>query len=246
MNIALFGYGRMGHEIERLADEAGHRIVATFDPAAPGASFTEATAERLSGADVCADFSRAAAVLSNIRAACEARKPIVVGTTAWEADLPAARELVQAAGIGLIHAPNFAIGVQTMFHVVAQCARTLDGLMEPDAAVFETHHRGKADSPSGTAKRLARILLDNLRRKNTLITDPVQRPMAPNEIHVVSQRLGADPGTHTITFDLGDETIEIRHAARSRAIFARGALKAAEWVLHRNGVFEFADMILSK
>ena len=246
MKIALFGYGRMGREIERMARETGHTVVATFDPKASGATAARATADLLEGADVCIDFSLANAVLSNLEAACQAGKPVAIGTTAWEADLPRARQLVASAGTGMIHAPNFAIGVQTLFHVVAECARTLDKLTDCDASIFETHHRGKADSPSGTAKRLARVLIDNLRAKDRIVTGDLQRAIAPNELHVASQRVGVDPGTHVVTFDLGDEVLTIRHAARSRAIFARGALKAAEWIVGRKGVYEFTDMLFPK
>jgi 4-hydroxy-tetrahydrodipicolinate reductase len=246
MKIALFGYGRMGHEIERMAREMGHAVVATFDPKAPGVTAAHATAELLKDADVCVEFSLAEAVLANLEAACGAGKPVVIGTTAWESSLPRARQMVESAGTGMIHGPNFAIGVQTLFHVVAECARTLDKLTDCDASVFETHHRGKADSPSGTAKRLARVLIDNLRAKDTMVAGDLQRAIKPNELHVASQRLGVDPGTHVVTFDLGDETVTIKHAARSRAIFARGALKAAEWIIGRKGVYEFTDMLFPK
>ncbi|MCX7047863.1 MAG: 4-hydroxy-tetrahydrodipicolinate reductase [Candidatus Sumerlaeota bacterium] len=242
MNLALFGYGRMGREVERAAAPAGHRIVATFDAKAPDAMFREATVERLAEADVCVDFSAAAAVAANLKIACQARKAMVIGTTGWDKDLEEAKRIVAEAGTGMIHAPNFAIGVQTVFRVAGQCARLLDALVECDASILETHHRGKADSPSGTAKRLARILLENLRRKDTIVTEAPQRAMAPNEIHLVSQRLGAVPGTHVVSFDLGDEVIEIRHEARNRAIFARGAIKAAEWIAGKKGVHDFSEL----
>jgi len=244
MKIALFGYGRMGREIERLAREMGHTVVATFDPVAPGATDREVTAGRVAEADVCLDFSRGDAVLSHVRVACEARKPIVVGTTAWEADLAEASRLVETAGTALIHAPNFAIGVQVAFRLVGECARLLDAAAgDCDVSIHEIHHRGKADSPSGTAKRLAALLLEGLRAKDTVVTGAPGRAMAPNEIHVTAQRVGVNPGTHIVTFDLGDETLEIRHAARGRAIFARGALKAAEWIVGRKGVYSFDEVL---
>jgi 4-hydroxy-tetrahydrodipicolinate reductase len=246
MKIALIGYGRMGHEIERVALEAGHEIAATFDPSAPDATHREVMAEGLERADVCVDFSHADGVLANLRTACAAGKPSVIGTTAWEKDLSEARRVVEALGGGMIHAPNFAIGVQTMFHVVAECARALDRLADFDVAVMESHHRGKADSPSGTAKRLANILLEEVTAKDTLLTDTPQRAPLANELHVVAQRIGAEPGSHTVTFDLGDEVLRISHASRSRAVFARGAVKAAEWIVGRTGVHEFRDLLFGR
>jgi 4-hydroxy-tetrahydrodipicolinate reductase len=175
--------------------------------------------------------------------ACRARKPCVIGTTGWEADLSAARELVKSTGGAAIVAPNFAIGVQTLFHLVAECARTLDRLADFDVSISETHHRLKADSPSGTAKRLADILLRSVEGKTRMIDAAPQRALSPDEIHVSAQRVGANPGAHTVIFDLGEETIEICHAARSRAIFAAGALKAAEWIIGKEGFHQFEELI---
>ncbi len=246
LRIALFGYGRMGREIERVALTAGHTIVTTFDPSdsealVPGTP----TPNQLSEADVCIDFSLAEAVLPNLEVAAAAGKPVIIGTTAWESGLPQAREIVERHGTAMLHAPNFSIGVQTLFRLTAECAKILNriGPKDTDVGIIETHHRGKADSPSGTAKRLAQILLDHLAVKDLLVTDEPQRPMAPNEIHVVGHRMGAEPGAHTVAFDLGDEVLEIRHRARSRAIFARGAVQAAEWIVGRKGVFELTDML---
>jgi 4-hydroxy-tetrahydrodipicolinate reductase len=243
MKLALIGYGRMGREIERAAREAGHRIVAICDPNAPEALIRYATPESLADADAALDFSRADAVLSHIEAACAARVPIVIGATGWEADLARARKMVEDAAGAMIHASNFAMGVQVLFRLVEQAARAVDGLPDVDVSIHEIHHRAKADSPSGTAKSLARILLDAMNGKNAIVTDPAGLPPSPNQIHVTAQRVGAEPGTHTVRFDLGGEVLTIEHVSRGRAIFAAGALKAAEWIAGKQGVHEFREVL---
>ena len=242
MRIALFGYGRMGHEIEKIAAAAGHDCPVRVDPIADGATHLTATAEDLAPVDVCVDFSLGPSALGNIQTACAAGKPIVVGATAWEKDLEAARQEVARTDGALLWAPNFSIGVQTLFRLVREAARALDGLPGLDAAVIEAHHRGKADSPSGTAKRLAAILLEELAEKTTLAT-ALDGAIAPEELQVVALRHGLEPGAHTVSFDLGEDVLELSHRARSRAVFARGAVRAAEWLVGRKGFYAFEDML---
>lgn len=244
MKIALFGYGRMGREIERLAVEARHEIALRYDPSGGSNDCRQSiTSDDLSEVDVCIDFTHADAVLSNIALACDAKKPIVIGTTAWTDEIPEATRLIEAAGTGMIHAPNFAIGVQTMFRVVAECAAILNSATDFDVSVFEAHHRLKADSPSGTAKALANIVLDNVDAKTSIVNDAPQRALNNSELHVVSQRLGAIPGSHAVTFDLGEEVLEINHTSRGRGVFATGAVAAAEWIVGKTGVYEFSGML---
>lgn len=243
MKIALIGNGRMGREVERLAREEGHDIVAVLHPSAADPGRRVVTPENLVPAEVCVDFSIADAALDHVRAACRAGVPLVSGVTGWDDRLDEARELVEQAGVGMVHAPNFALGVQAMLDLVARAAALLGDRPGADVSVFERHHRGKADAPSGTARRLAETLLAALASKTRVIEGSPPGAPAPGDLRVVSERVGAEPGTHTVTFDLGDETLELRHAARGRSVFARGALLAAQWLPGRPGLHTFDEVL---
>lgn len=232
MKIALVGYGKMGKMIEGIALEKGHRVVAKIDPFAEGASHSSVDASALDGADAAIEFSTPQTVLGNISAVLGAGKPLVVGTTGWLGRLEDVRAMVDAAKGTLVYGANYSIGVNLFYRIVAEAARLMDGFPQYDVAGFEAHHNQKADSPSGTAKALAAIILERVGRKKELVGDCLaERRIAPSELHFASLRVGAVPGTHSVLFDSGADTIELSHVARSREGFARGAVMAAEWLL---------------
>jgi 4-hydroxy-tetrahydrodipicolinate reductase len=113
-----------------------------------------------------------------------------------------------------------------------------------DPYVHESHHRQKADSPSGTALRLAEILLQRIDRKKTILRDRSEGKIDPAALHVTSTRVGTVPGTHTVAFDSEADQIEIIHTAKNRRGFALGALRAAHWVHGKKGVFTMDDVEL--
>src|SRR5262245_59225240 len=162
MKIALVGYGKMGHEIEAVAREQGDTIACTFDVGNP------VQATDLSDVDVCIEFSTPDTAIRNIRVALEARRDIVMGTTGWYAHLPEILPLVKDSG--LLYSPNFSIGVNMTFRLAAAAAEMMNNTAAYDAYIHEWHHRQKADSPSGTALRLAEILLAKLDRKTRIET----------------------------------------------------------------------------
>lgn len=236
MKIALIGYGKMGREIERLAVERGDTIVATFDiDSLP----TRAT---LAPAEVCIDFSVPDSVVHNIKMAADAGVDMVVGTTGWYEHLGEVRKWFNSSG--LIYAQNFSVGVNAFYRIVRRAAELLGPLDEYDVYVSEEHHRQKMDSPSGTALRLGEILLDSIERKTRIVTDVGSGPIAPEELHVSSVRAGTISGIHRVGFDSAADSIELRHVARDRTGFARGALMAAHWVHGRRGVFTMDDVEL--
>ena len=112
-----------------------------------------------------------------------------------------------------------------------------------DVFGHEFHHNQKADSPSGTARSTAQILLNILDRKTTLVTEELNRKIEPSELHFSSTRGGSIPGTHSVYFDSQADTIEIRHTARSRSGFASGALRSAEWLQGKTGFFSIEDYL---
>ncbi|MEX2145109.1 MAG: 4-hydroxy-tetrahydrodipicolinate reductase [Candidatus Spechtbacterales bacterium] len=241
MNIALIGYGSMGSVVRRVAEERGHKIVSIIDPKAPEAAALVPNAEALSDADVAVDFSAGESVLDTIRICKESGVNLVVGTTGWYDKLQEAKNL--AEGIGFLWSSNFSIGVNIYFKVVEAAAKQMDKFDEYDVWGHEIHHYNKADSPSGTAKTLEKILLDNIERKTSAVEDKLDRKRKDEEIHFSSVRGGAVNFGHTIGFDSAADRILITHEARSRDGFALGAVKAAEWLKGKKGFFEMQDFL---
>ena len=267
MNIALIGYGKMGHMIEAAALERQHRMAAYVDPLAFGspdsrtaqmgkpcfASVQDLLASGLP-VDVAIEFTRPDTAVPNIETLVNARIPVVVGTTGWYASLPVITKLVAEKQASLLWSSNFSIGVQLFFRIASFAAKLFNEYEEYDVGGFEAHHNKKADSPSGTAKTLVERVLKELDRKTTPVYDTLDRPPRSEELHFPSLRLGAVPGIHSLFFDSTADSIELTHTARSREGFARGAVRAAEWLigctnpggpgtLRREGVFTMDEVL---
>lgn len=235
----------MGRAVEALAPLRKHRVVAWLDSTSHREGLGM-TAMLASEAEVAVDFTTAQAVVDNVRAATAVGLDVVVGTTGWYDRLGEVEEIVDAAGKGLIYAPNFSLGVQLFMRLARQAARLADHLGDYDVHVTEAHHRHKADHPSGTAVRLAETLLDELSTKGGWSAALRDGPVDPSVLQIAAVRVGEEPGTHTVGLDGPDDRIEIRHSARSRAGFARGALSAAEWIRGRKGVYTLEDMLADR
>ncbi len=242
VKIALIGYGNMGKMINEVSKSLPVEIVSRIDPNQEGCekSITEAS---LNGADVCIEFSHPETVVENIRQICALKRNIVVGTTGWNDKTDEVRNLVNQANIGMIHGSNLSIGMNLFYEVVAKAAEVFSKYDEYDVYGLELHHRQKADSPSGTAKELSKILLKDLKNKTTAQYDKVDRKISNEELHFASIRAGYIPGTHTIGFDSPADTIELTHRARNRTGLALGALNAAIWIVGKKGFYTFQDFI---
>lgn len=241
MHLALVGTGRMGQAVEAVALERGHEVVARFDAGAPLLDARDASA--LNGADVCVDFSVPDVALDQIHRYASWGVDAVVGTTGWTDHLGRVREWVEEGQNGVLWAPNFSLGVALVERALRGMLPLLDRLGEYDAAVHEVHHTGKLDSPSGTALRLAEVLLEGLARKTRVEAETQHGAIAPEALHVTSGRLGHVFGEHTVTIDSPVDTIEIVHRAKDRRAFAVGAVRAAEWVHGRRGLFTLGDLL---
>jgi 4-hydroxy-tetrahydrodipicolinate reductase len=236
MKIALIGFGKMGREIEAAAREQGETVTKVFELDSP------VSAADLADVDVCIDFSTPDAVLSNIRCAAEARRDIVVGTTGWDKHLPEVRKLVVDSG--LLYSSNFSLGMNIFFRIAACAAELMRNLPQYDPYIEEIHHRQKADSPSGTALSLGRILLQRIDRKKGILSHPPDGKIPSDQLHIASIRAGTVTGTHTVAFDSDADLIELRHTAKNRRGFALGALAAARWLRGRKGVYTMDDVEL--
>jgi 4-hydroxy-tetrahydrodipicolinate reductase len=232
----------MGKMVSALAAERDCEIVSIVDPNC-SEGFKEISAESLDGADVCIDFSHPSIVAANIRKVISHNKTLVVGTTGWFKELPEIQELVTQAGTGLVYGANFSIGMNLFRHIVAETVKYFDKFDAYDVFGSEMHHNQKADSPSGTAIELAKIILANSSHKTEALFETANRRIEPNELHFTSLRAGSIPGTHTVGFDSEADTIELTHRVRSRSCFAYGALEAAKWISTRKGCHNFSDII---
>lgn len=239
MDIALMGYGRMGRAVEERAAERGHRIVHRIRSAG------DEDGAGLEGADVAVDFSVAAAVPANVARAAGAGLDVVVGTTGWEERAEEVRETVEEAGIGLLHSPNFSMGAQLFYRLASLAGRLSDVLGDYDVHVVETHHRHKRDVPSGTARRLAELLVEAVPSKDRWKVGACG-PDEPAALGITSVRAGESAGVHVVGLDGRDDRIEVRHEARGRSGFARGALEAAEWLAGRPGWHTLDDMLAER
>ena len=215
----------MGRLVERLAPKHDAVVVLRLDGSANprGAGLT---GETLRAADVAIDFSTAEAVPGNLEKLCEHGVDTVLGTTGWHERSEELLERARRSGIGLVHGANFSLGVNALYGIARDAARAMAGVGRRDLALFESHHRGKRDAPSGTALRLIREL---------------RRAGWEGRIDVTSQRTGYVPGTHELRWDSEGDTLAIRHVVRSRTVFAEGALAAARWIHGRSGVYDFGE-----
>ena len=227
LRIVIVGYGRMGKEIEALANSFDGEIVERLDihNNASGEAIDEG---RLPDADVAIDFSTAEATVANLPRLARIGLNTVIGTTGWNDHEAELQRVVAESSIGVVAAANFSIGVNVFLGLVEQAARLFTRHDAFGAWIHETHHAAKIDAPSGTALTL----------EGTMRTAGYDRP-----IDIASTRAGSVPGIHTVGFDGPAETISLTHSARNRTTFARGALEAAQWVKGRQGWFTMRDVL---
>ena len=242
MNIAIIGYGRMGHEIEKIA-KAKDLAVTTIDPSEDNANFKEINEESMKDVGVCIDFTHPDSVVENIEKISKFGKNIVVGTTGWYDKLEDVKKIIEQTGTGLIWSGNFSIGVNIYFKIIENAAKIMDKFDDYDAFVHEFHHNEKADSPSGTAVMIGEILTGNIERKKRVVTEELKRKIAADELHISSTRGGSIPGTHIVGFDSATDTIELKHTARNRQGFALGAIMATQWIQGKKGFYDINDMM---
>ena len=223
MRLALLGHGQMARVLEAQAREAGHDV---------GAVITSRNAAEapglLPGHTVAIDFSTPGAVVAHVTAAVAAGVPLVEGTTGWQHDEHAVRRIVEQGGGALIHGANFSLGVSLFYRLVAHAAQLFRGVAGYDPFIEEAHHAGKRDAPSGTALALQAML---------------SRGLGGRSVPVTSTRAGHIPGIHRVGLDSAADQVLLVHTARSRAGFAAGALLAARWIVGRQGMYAFDDVI---
>ena len=231
MKIALLGYGRMGKEIEKIAISRGHSIVIKKD--------IHTTNCDISLADIAIDFSIPSAAFDNISNCLNNNVPVISGTTGWLEKYNEIVSLCKKKNGAFIYASNFSLGVNIFFELNNQLAKMMNALEDYHISIEEIHHTKKLDAPSGTAITLAEGIIKNSSKQSWELDGEASKEVIP----ISAKRIPDVPGTHTVSYNSEVDTIAIKHTAHSRKGFALGAVIAAEWLLHKKGVFSMKDVL---
>ncbi|MDE3104236.1 MAG: 4-hydroxy-tetrahydrodipicolinate reductase [Acidobacteriota bacterium] len=224
MRILVLGAGKTGKLVAEVATERGHSVYVL--DAKENKEAAALTAPFVTGFDVVIDFTTPEAVVQNMRACLAAGARMVIGTTGWYDKLHDMRAIAERRGAGLLYGTNYSIGVQVML----QLARQMGAALKAAGYTFsieETHHTSKLDSPSGTALTLKAA---------------VEKGAGISGVQVVSHRVGDEAGLHMLKAESAADRLELTHASYSRRGFAEGAVRAAEWMAHRSGCYDFQDV----
>ena len=227
MKIALVGYGKMGKLLEQLAPQYGGEVTLRLDEFnnVDGAGMTP---EAFANIDVAIEFTMPEVAVANLERLAALGVPAVCGTTGWYKELDRVSDIVKQNNTAMVYGANFSIGVNVFQRVVAEAAALLKDEAAYEAWAWEIHHSAKKDAPSGTLLKLV---------------EAMREAGYSRKVDESASRAGAHPGTHEIGFDSAADTITLRHTARSREGFARGALKAAQWIVGKKGVYEFREVL---
>lgn len=236
MKIALVGYGKMGKEIEKIAIGRGHSIVLTIDIN----NQEDFTIDNLKKADVVIEFTTPKTAYNNYLQCFKAGVPVVSGSTGWTDKFDEIASICKESGNTFFYSSNYSLGVNIFFELNRKLAAIMNKFPQYDVCVEEAHHNQKLDAPSGTAITIAKDILANVERKKDWRLNEFK---STDELQVVSTRLGTIPGTHIVTYDSADDTLEIKHSAKSRRGLAFGAVLAAEFVQGKKGVFGMKDLL---
>lgn len=223
MNILVLGRGKTGALVSEIARDRGHDVRSMGSQ--ENQDGRALTLELLKSVDVVIDFTTPHAVIPNVIRCAEAGTPIVAGTTGWYQHLEKVRELVRERNAALIYGSNFSIGMNFFFKAVQAIAPILkNGYI---GNIVEKHHVHKKDKPSGTALTLQSLLASG----------------SGTKLEIVSIREGETVGMHLISLDSASDTILLTHDAKSRVGFAEGAVRAAEWLKGKTGLYEFPEIV---
>ncbi len=236
MNIALIGYGRMGHEIEAIAVQRGHIVKLIIDQD----NTDDLTEDNLNGIDVAIEFSLPGAAFNNIVKCFTMKVPVVSGTTGWLDDYDMAVDICNKNKTSFIHSSNFSIGVNLLFRLNKELAKQMDRYPDYNVSIEEVHHTKKLDAPSGTAITLAGGIVEQHSDYKKWCFD---NDKTNDCIPIRSVREGVVPGTHTVTWDSEIDTISLKHEAKNRKGFALGAVVAAEFIHLKEGIFTMNDVM---
>lgn len=230
MNIGLFGYGKMGKMIEKIAIQRNHYIVAKIDVDTQEIDY--------SAMDMAIDFSSPEAAFNNIKGCLEHNIPVISGTTGWLNDYEKIISYCNQKNGAFIYASNFSLGVNLFFQLNSYLAKMMNSLPEYKVSIEEIHHLQKLDAPSGTAISLAEDIIDNSAYEGWLLEKSQDQ-----NIPIISKRIADEYGTHIVSYENEVDEIVIKHKAHNREGFALGAIVAAEWLNGKKGIFSMQDVL---
>jgi 4-hydroxy-tetrahydrodipicolinate reductase len=233
MKIVLFGYGKMGKEVEKIALKRGHELILRIE---------KNEEYDISEADVAIDFSVPSAAFNNITSCFKKNIPVISGTTGWLEDYEKAVTICKKNNGSFIYASNFSIGVNLFFELNDKLSRIMNSNNNYYPSIEEIHHTKKLDAPSGTAITIAEQTIKNSSTKEWSLH--TNRAKVDKEIiPISSKRIKDVPGTHIVAYESEIDSIEIKHTAHNRKGFAHGAIIAAEWLINKNGVYTMKDVL---
>lgn len=237
LSIAIIGYGKMGREIEKHALSLGHKIICTID----NQSEWDSKIDLLKNANVAIEFSTPEAAIHNIKKCFELNIPVVTGTTGWYDSFEQIKQLCNQNNQTLFYASNFSLGVNILFEINKKLASLLNDFDEYKLHIEETHHTQKLDKPSGTAITLAKDITSIIDRYNDWKL--IEKSPSIADIPIKANRIDNIFGKHEVIYSSEIDTIEIKHSAKSRKGFVKGAIMAAEWVANKKGIYNMQDML---
>ena len=235
MKLALIGYGKMGHAIEKIAKQRGHEIVCIIDEK----NLSDIDSPEFASADVAIEFTTPESAYGNYLRAFSKGVRVVSGTTGWINRLPDIKRMCDEGRGTLLYSSNFSVGVNVFFALNKYLARLMNHFTQYDVDITEIHHVHKLDHPSGTAITLADGIISNLERKQRWSEDSD----AADVVKISHERKGEVPGTHIVNYVSDVDKITITHEAFSREGLALGAVVAAEWLMGKNGFHSMDDVM---
>ncbi|MDX2432803.1 MAG: 4-hydroxy-tetrahydrodipicolinate reductase [Bacteroides sp.] len=236
MNIALIGYGKMGHTIEALGLKQGHSFPLCIDLN----NANDLNPKNIEGIDVAIEFSAPASAPGNVLKCLELGLPVVSGSTGWNNRVAEANDFCLSQNGTFFYASNFSIGVNILFAMNRQLAKIMDKFPQYQVSMEEVHHIHKLDAPSGTAITLAEGIIGELGSSKKW---SLEKSDDPADIHISAIREGEARGKHTISYESSLDIISLTHDAKTREAFAAGALLAAAYIKDRKGIFGMSDLL---
>lgn len=235
MKIALIGYGKMGHAIERIARERGHEIVSIIDCDNTG----DIDSDAFRSADVAIEFTMPGVAVDNYKAVFRQGVPLVSGTTGWGRPADLADEIARWDAT-FFWTSNFSVGVNIFFALNKYLSGMMNNFTQYTPSMLEVHHIHKLDHPSGTAVTLAEDIVSTTDRIAEWTEEPTD---SYDRLQIDHRREGEVPGTHIVMWNSEVDEIKIEHRAKSRDGFALGAVMAAEWLKDKKGLRSMDEMM---
>ncbi len=229
MKVAIIGYGKMGHEIEKVLLERGHEVALRIDVENRE---RDMVAEKFVDIDLAIEFTSPATAYDNIKQCLLMGVPVLSGSTGWLERKAEVDALCRQQGGAFFYSSNYSLGVNVLFRLNRWLAKVMAPMEQYNVKIEETHHIHKLDAPSGTAATLA---------EEMAVASEGRKVVAKEDI--ISYREGEVPGIHTITYDSEEDTLTVSHSAKSRRGLALGAVLAGEWLVGRKGVFSMDDYL---